>query len=493
MNRVQTLGRSSRGGGALIVALVAVMVLAGMAAAMLALSSSSQRENRASADRVQAFYVAEAGLSSAIAALDFEAPQALFGSQADPIDFGDAGFWGTSVDNGDNTRTITAYGTAEGLTRGVQVLMTGPDATEIYNHALFAGNSSGDPTYTLEFGGCDAQADYVEGGVYSGGDVEIACDAKIDGDVTAAGVINGGGGGTEGTKQPIPDIPGMNYPVNHDINVEQEFDAAWYASADAGGKAWQVDESSPAHIFRLNPDDRQTNIDSTSKDDYFLEDPYEKVGVDKNSNGTDAYHITLSGWGGEPGPEGSGKVYYIDGNLWIHNLKTYSFKLYTDSSEGTTATFVVKGNIYFSDNIFYKNQNKDGIAFIAMKDENEKDSGNIYFGDPTFGTLEHMESFMYAENDFYDNNLSASGSAEVKVYGNMTAGNQVLINRDYGKEHSKLEVEFDSRIMDGSLSLPGLPGFEEGGGTPWTIAAWHEVAPPEAAQGGGGGTLAYGQ
>ena len=41
---------------------------------------------RASADRVQAFYVAEAGLSSAIAALDFEAPQAQFGSDVDPID-----------------------------------------------------------------------------------------------------------------------------------------------------------------------------------------------------------------------------------------------------------------------------------------------------------------------------------------------------------------------------------------------------------------------
>ena len=91
--------------------------------------------------------------------------------------FGDAGFWGTSVDNGDDTRTITAFGTAEGTTRGVRVLMIGPGLPEIYNHALFAGNSSGDPTYTLEFGGCGAQADEVEGEVYSGGNVEITGDA----------------------------------------------------------------------------------------------------------------------------------------------------------------------------------------------------------------------------------------------------------------------------------------------------------------------------
>jgi hypothetical protein len=487
---VQALGGNSQGGGALLVALTAVMVLAGMAAAMLAMSSSAQRENRAAVDRVQALYVAEAGLSSAIAALDAGAPQAQFGTEDQPVAFGEAGFWGTSVDNGDDTRTITAYGTAEGLTRGVQVLMIGPGDSEIYNHALFAGNSSGDPTYTLEFGGCGKQADEIEGGVYSGNNVEIVCDAEVDGQITAAGVINGGGG-LEGTKQPIPDIPAMNYPVNHDVDVAGEFKSAWYASADAGGKAWQVAESSPAHIFRMNPNDRKDNINSTAKDDFFLEDPYEKVKEDANSNGSDATHITLSGLGGKPGASGNEKVYFIDGNLWVHNLKTMSFKLYSSGSEGLKVTFVVKGNIYFSDNVFYKNKNKDGIAFIAMKDEKEKDSGNIYFGDPVFGTLEHMESFMYAENNFYDNNLDEKGSAEVEVFGNMTAGNQVLINRDYGTQHSKLGVELDPRIMDGSLVLPGLPGLDGGGGAPWQIAAWHEVPAP-AAGGPGGGVVGGG-
>ena len=479
MKRVQTLGRSSQRGGALLVAIAAVMVLAGMAAAMLTLSTASQRENRNAVDSVQALYVAEAGLSSAIVALQSGAPQDNFGTPDQPVAFSDTGFWGTSVDNGDGTRTITSFGTAEGVSRGVAAVMVdGGGGGEIYNNALFAGNSSGDPSYTLDFGGCGSSADLVDGSVYSGNNVSLACDSSVTGAIRAGGVISGAAG-DEGTTQPIPDIAGMDYANNHDISVSDIFTTSGsYQYDDAGGNAWQVPEESPAHIFRKNPSDRLGDIVSTAKDDYFLEDPYEKVKVDSNSNGKDAYHITLSGAGGEPGAPGNNKVYYIDGNLWIHNKKTYSFKLYTPSTTGMTVTFVVKGNIYFSDNIFYKNKNKDGIAFIAINDENEPDSGNIYFGDPSFGTLEYMDAFMYAENNFYDNNLNAAGSAEVKVNGNMTAGNQVLINRDFGNKHSRLEVDFDERIMDGSLTLPGLPGVGGSGSGNWTMSSWHEVPVP---------------
>ena len=110
-----------------------------------------------------------------------------------------------------------------------------------------------------------------------------------------------------------------------------------------------------------------------------------------------------------------------------------------------------------------------------MKDDDVADSGNIYFGDPTFGTLEHMSAFMYAENDFYDNNLDASGSATVTVVGNMSAGNQVAIERDWGSVHSKLTVEFDDRIVAGELDLPGLPTQSSGGGK-YEVLSWREVS-----------------
>src|SRR5262245_51486060 len=108
--------------------------------------------------------------------------------------------------------------------------------------------------------------------------------------------------------------------------------------------------------------------------------------------------IALSGVSGAPGPNGNNQVYYIDGNLWIHNRNTYSFEFNHKEPNGIQITFVVNGNIYFSDNLFYKNTDRDGVAFIAMKDDNVSDSGNIYFGDPVFGTLEQMHAFMYAEN-----------------------------------------------------------------------------------------------
>ena len=104
-------------------------------------------------------------------------------------------------------------------------------------------------------------------------------------------------------------------------------------------------------------------------------------------------------------------------------------------------------------------------------------SGNIYFGDPQFGTLEEMSAFMYAENDFLDNNLSASGSATVTVNGNMTAGNQVKINRDFGAQHSKLTVNFDKRLSAGDIVLPGLPRASGVGGS-WVLAAWREIGMP---------------
>jgi len=472
--RTHRIARNARRGGALLIAVVAVIVLAGMTTAMLTVSTAHQREDRAAASHVQALYVAEAGVSQGIARLEGDVPVAFFGAQGAPIAFADGGYWGTMNDNADGTWTITSFGQADGVERGIEAVIVAPP-NPIFANALFAGNSSGDPAYTLDFGGCADQGDFIDGPVYSGNDIDVKCDAEITGKARADGTITGIGG-EEGIPQPIPDIPAMNYPVNHDYDVADMFKSATLGSVDKSGTAYQLPEDSPAHIFRLNPDDRTTETSSTAKDDYFLEDPYEPVHVDKQQSGVDAWHITISGNGGEPGPNGNEKVYYIDGNLWLHSKPSYSYKLYTNG-EFSRVTFVVKGNIYFADNMYYQNKQQDGIAFIAMKDPKEPDSGNIYFGDPAFGTLAHMDGFMYAENNFYDNNLDKAGSAEVTVVGNMTAGNQVLINRDYGDQHSKLTVEWDQRILSSTISLPGLPNVWDDAGD-WTVGSWREIAVP---------------
>ena len=81
----------------------------------------------------------------------------------------------------------------------------------------------------------------------------------------------------------------------------------------------------------------------------------------------------------------------MDGNIWIHNAKCYSFGIGHNQPNGVQITVIARGNIYFSDNFLLKNVNKDAVAFVAIKDPVVADSGNIYFGDPVYGTIAKME------------------------------------------------------------------------------------------------------
>ena len=481
MKSLRFASNGRRRGSALISAIVVAMLLAGMSGALLIFGTSTTRESVSSRASTRALFLAEAGANDAImrfyaaAADDQIEPPTELGTQDMPLKMSSGDYYVDIVD-ADDTVTLTSYAMADDSRRAVEVVLASPQGG-VYSSALFAGNSSGDPTYSLDLGGVDAQGDQITGDIYSAGDVIVKDDATVDGEIMAGGTIEGARG-QEGYTLPTPDIAAMDYENTNDVDVLNEFNTGGpsYESDSLGGSAWQLPEANPAHIFRLNPSDRQSDYESTVKDDFFLEDPYEAVGVDVDQDGSDACPITLSGNMGNPGFDGNGLVYYIDGNLWIHNRLTYSMKFVHDN-EALAVTFVVKGNVYFSDNLFYQDGMLDGVAFIAIVDEAEQDSGNIYFGDPVFGTLEHMSAFMYAENNFYDNNLSASGSAEVEIFGNMTAGNQVAINRDFGDQHSKLTVNFDDRIISGALEMPGLPP-NSWGGDEYTLVSWREV-PPE--------------
>jgi len=112
-------------------------------------------------------------------------------------------------------------------------------------------------------------------------------------------------------------------------------------------------------------------------------------------------------------------------------------------------------------------------------------SGNVFFGDPGSGTVEHFEAFMYAENNFYATNLdstkSSGGTDKVEIYGNMTAGNQVSMERttnpkkkDY-KGYIPLRVTFDPAVRNGNPPpwIPDTPGQK---GVDWHIASWKQSA-----------------
>ncbi len=480
---MRPIRRRSVRGSALLLTVVSVVVLTALSAAILAVTASSQRESRSASEEIRALYLAETATSDLITSLRVELrnptgpagnpAMPVIGSAAAPRSFASGAYYGSVVDNGDGTYTLTSTGVAGSATQTIEVVVDSL-AFGIFANAVFAGNTDGTPNYALDFGGQGTQGDEIQGDVYSGGDIGIRQDADVRGRMRATGTITGGSG-LQGISQPIPDIAAMDYPNVHDVDVAGAFqsDGVWRSSS-LGGSAHEVPADNPAHIFRKNPSDRSADIAATPKDDFFLEDPYEGVHLDPQQDGRDATHISLTG-GPNPGPDGNNLMYFVDGNLWLHNKDTYSFKLtQPGSATGVRVTFVVRGNIYFSDNLFLLNKNKDAVAFIAIKDPAEPDSGNIYFGDPTYGTLKEMNAFLYAENDFYDHNLDASGSSEVHLRGIMSAGNQVDIQRDFRGQHSKLTVEFDDRVWTGKVELPGLPGSSGAGGG-GTVLSWRRV------------------
>lgn len=475
----------------MLVALVAIVAMSGIAGAILASSLASKEELGGAVAHTRALYVAEAGVSAALVQLTGDGIADL-GTEQNPTVLGDGRYWGTVVNNGDNTFTVTSVGESQGERRAVQATLRGPTGGA-FNNAVFAGNSSNSGTYNMRFGGSGGQADRINGDLYSGNAATFTNDARINGvpralrtvTTTASSILPDANGAARraatGEEQPIPNIAGMNYAVTADIKVNDEFRAATYKNSQQGGKAWQLPATNPAHIFVRNPSDRTAQTALTPKDDFFLEDPTQPLRADSNSDGRDpnVVQLTRDGSTANPGPrDGNRKVYFIDGNLWIHNSSAMSFQLRHQGGQGVQVTLVVKGNIYISDNIFYQNKNQDGLALIAIKDSGYADSGNIYFGDPAFGTLENMDSFMYAENNFYDSNLSASGSSKLVLNGNMTAGNQVAINRDSGKNHTKLTVNFDNRLMNQSLALPGIPGTNAAGPTGFSVLMMREVPVP---------------
>ena len=467
-------------GAALVMVFVLTAVIAMFVSIALTHTSATSREVSAETNRIQALYLAEAGISAGLNQIAISrrtgAPvSSTIGSPDSPRSLiGD--YWTTITNNGDDTFRITATGAVGTSTRTLEVIAA-PVPPGPFEHSMFAGNFSGDSAYSLELGGVGSQADIISGDVYSGGDVFFNDDATLNGSLRAGGSITGIEG-IAGVHMDLPRVLDIDYEQFNDHDVAELFKSSDRRFDSLGGWADQLGSSSPAHIFRRNPSDRVRDTQNTVGDDYFLEDPFEGIGVDWNQDGSDATVVTL--------PESANNsVFFIDGNLWLHNRRTLSLKLRANNGDPIRVTFVVKGNIYFSDNLFYDDPSVDGAAFIALSEEGREDSGNIYFGDPSFGTMAFAESMLFAENNFVDNNLSTSSNARMELRGNMTAGNQVAINRDFVDRwgrvtHTKLDLAFDPRQAVGGLNLPGLP-IEADHPIGYTIAAWREIALPASA------------
>lgn len=457
----QTL--ESKRGSALLPCLVLSVFAATLAASAFSVVLNQSEESGLYASQVRALYVAEAGVNRSVARLakeleDGAAISTSLGSEANPMDLGGGRYWVEIDEPTPGTFSIRSHGRARQSRRSLECVIN--QTPPIFDFAIYAGNSGEDDSYTMTLRGQGGDRDEINGDIYSGGDIEVLQDATVNGNATAGGTITGTSG-TSHKPVPPPDLSAIDYGSIADYDVAAEFDQHSTRRRRRVGivrnYADELSSSNPSHIFRRNPSDRTTETSSTVKDDYFLEDPY----------APNALYYTVSMTPGS----GDEKIFYIDGNLWIHSNGMLSFKLKDGPGDPVKVTFAVRGNIYLADDFKYEDSDTDAVAFIALKDDAVADSGNIYFGDPAFGTFEEMSGFMYAEDTFHDNNFDPDGT---QVFGTMSAGNKVSIDRTVGSNHSPLTVEFDDRLKTGAIDLPGIPG--QTGQVELTLSSWTEIS-----------------
>jgi hypothetical protein len=396
-----------------------------------------------------------------------------------------------------------------------------------YEHAVFGCNSSGEEwTFDLRGLGDPQRArwgrevggrDIINGDLYVDGDIALCGESSINpapdpnphglsGDAVATGDVDlhddasiSGDAQTGAEERDTPDLLDMEYEVNNTHNVSQIF-------ADEGVSRGRL---SPDHELRdvveKNPSNRSAECSSTVGDDYFLE-PAQVTGSGGSKSATTPLSL------------GNERVYYIDGNVWIHSKETYGFLL-----DGQ-ATIVATGNIYICDNTTYvDDESLMGLVALGEYDAGGQlvSGGNIYFGDPAFGTLYTVSALMFAGNDFLYNTDSVTGNSEepdtgFSVYGNFAAMNQVSVRRDwYDAEigsgqtearpayydpdtdqwidledgsvlssseidtlrHYQMKVDYDARVRDVGTQPPGLP---KGAGTIFNgVTRWEELTADE--------------
>ncbi|HGY91972.1 MAG TPA: type II secretion system protein [Planctomycetes bacterium] len=479
-------------GNALFIVLLIVLMVLGILALMVGSVNRASGEIRGAKDHLQRLYTAEAGIQQAVLDLSRGGTGNL-GSEAEPLPFDDGVFWVSTVEGANDTFTLVSTCELHGKRRVLEVVLR--RAADPFARVVYAGNEDDNPGFVFRLSGVGNNADSVIGDMYVGADVDVTGNATMMGMVASSGTISGVQG-AEGVHEPAPYFASMNYSATSDVFVKEEFDdSGVFGSSPLGGEAWQLPETSPAHMLRKNPSDRLQEIMSTSKDDYFLEDPYEAVRADKRRDGSDAHAVSFLA---NPGGTDARTVFYIDGNLWIHNREMFSTRVTGPQGGNAKVTFAVRGNIYVSDSVFLNDAYNDGVAFVALKDPAVADSGNIFLGDALDQALDEVQAYLYAEGDIRGVRLHELFSPEVHVRGAVAAGGIVQLDDPNSTDHKKVNLEFDSRVDDGYLELPGIPNTSESLG--FVTVSWREiganggVAAPQGGQTSptGGGTAKAG-
>ncbi len=356
-------------------------------------------------------------------------------------------------------------------------------ATSPFSYGLYSGSLNVPPALVL--GGLLPSADAFFGPIYSGRPIIIQDEAFVaPGSVVRSGFpdpVQAIQITSPNAQNIQPFLQQLASPEQIDANSILGVNVVHVRPEDYSGVTGRFlgDPNDPRNIFVMNPRRNPIEIAGTDRNDFFLDDVFTGAGDGEFRFGQGARDKEPSydgnlGFGISLSTEGNDKVYFVDGNIWIHNSAPLTFRLITEGNEGTRITMVAEGNIFISDNFVYEDLEKDAIALIAIKapedfpgefgvppgNETTEGSGNILFGDPAFGTTFRFSGFMFAENNFLAENVDN----ELHVYGNMTAGNEVGIGSDPSSRNA-LVIDYDVRlpftVSDPNnplaIPLPGIP------------------------------------
>jgi hypothetical protein len=490
---------TKKNGLALPLVLVVIIIFIIVGLSILTLAEQESILGRIDADKNKAFYLAEAGLAKMAEQLQKpvvgDLNEALTGTL-------EGESYRVEIDTNHSPCYVTATGIAGTIQKKVRVqaMFLAPP----YENAIWSMNKSGMAYNFILAGtgnpkstgsGNTSGKDTVNGDLFINGNAYLFDQSTIGaapapntynlpGDLDATGNISvAGGAKVSGSVNPhaaapagfsLTDLINMNYATNNNYNVSQEFTNAGVSSGHLpSGNALR-------DVFVKNPSDRAGECSLSTGNDYFFEPS----------------SISTSGsWNTAPTPlhAGNNIVYYVDGDVWVNSHETFGFTM-----DGKV-TIVATGNIHISDNLVYKDSSSMlGLVALGKYDSsgNLISGGNIYFGDPTYGTLNQFSGMMFAANNFsYNTTTTGAWTAEPSsgfiINGCFAAINQVSVVRNWytsgttarpasynsstgqwvdaqtgtaltatqvaQMRHYQMIVNYDERVRNSNTRPPGLP------------------------------------
>jgi hypothetical protein len=466
----------SEKGLALVAVVVFCLIFVILGFGMLRLANSEIVMTQKELNAERAFYAAEAGLAQLTTKLYNEE----FEDIADTA-LGEANY---NVDL--NYEADPPYAISTG-TAGMEIKKIKAELSFLsppYERAVYAGNVTGDEWMFSLRGQGDPQPigsgevggkDIVNGNMYVNGDATMYGESRINpspmgnfnGDIESTGTADildsasVSGAVTEGTEvKSHPSLESMNYAVNNTHNVSQIF-------ADAGVSSGYLPSGNELYnVMVKNPGNRSSECSTTFGDDYFLEPASVSGGGDQKDATT-------------PLNMGDNRVYYVDGDVWVHSPSTYGFLV-----DGQV-TIVATGDIHISDNIKYADSESVlGLVALGEYDGSGQliSGGNIYFGDPRFGTIYTVSALMFAADSFLYNTLNAlnqvsierewyddegTGEARPAYFDATHSPDGKWVDLETGAllsdteinslRHYQMAITYDDRVRTAETQPPGLP------------------------------------